>query len=188
MALEAILSILLMLGMFYVMWGAALIVYNQSKVTAGAQFAAQGALVVYDRSTYRGGYPLPGSGGDGNALIRARSAAESLMRENGQVGMAPDQFTGAVPNVSLGLFDVSCGPSISATGPGLPYASSPCVNSATSAGAAVTSVRVQTAATGSYWLLAPLSNADRGRDASDQKTAILNGLGEAISVSPEATP
>jgi hypothetical protein len=202
-ALEAILSILLMLGAFQVMWGAALIVYNQSKVWTGTQFAAHGALVVYDRSTYRGGYP-PGSGSDGGAYAKARAAAQTLLRYNAQTGMAPDQFSGTTPQVVMQGFDVNCGNSVSATSqtnPAVfanrqvsddftsPDSGGACRTSQLgSGGAAVTSVYVSAWATGSYWLLNPLGNSQRGRADSDQRTGRLAARASAISVSEEARP
>jgi hypothetical protein len=182
-ALEAIISIMLMLGAFYVMWGAALVVYNQSKVASASQFAAQGALVVYDRSTYRGGYPIPGDGTDGLAYQKASEAATSLVSIDG-AGMLPDQFgVDTPPQATVSVFAVTCGPSITGT---TPFAASACDpsggSSAATAGAQVTRVAVTTSASSGFWLLAPLSVA-----SSNQKPE-LTASAIALSAGPNASP
>jgi hypothetical protein len=203
-ALEAILSITLMIGVFYVMWGAALIVYNQSKVASAAQFASQGALVVYDRSTYRGGYPAPGDGSDGGAYDKAAAAAQSLVEINGTVGMAPDQFAPGTPTVNITGFDIACSATYPAYNAQLPggggvisnpiapptgYTTGPCentpaenANGGLDFGAQVTRVEVDTGASADFWLLSPLThNSQKSNEGLTAKAA-------ALSAGPYASP
>lgn len=97
-ALEAMLSIILLFVAFYCMWGAALVVYNQSRLNTAAQLSAQSAVVIFDRSTYRGIDP---DGLYARALNRAQKVAYSVYNEN-TCGMLPNQFTGEVPESGCG--------------------------------------------------------------------------------------
>jgi hypothetical protein len=178
-------SITLMLLAFYIMWGAALVVYNQSKVAASSQFAAQGALLVYDRSTYRGGYPTPGYGSDGGAYTKAREAAQSLVTINGSAGLAADGA--ANPVVAMTRFDINCGSSITgtvATGAAGGSEGSACVDTlASSDGAQVTRVEVDTSAAADAWLLQPFANS-----SSNAGLSFLTSRTAALSAGPNATP
>ena len=92
-ALEAMLSIVLLFCAFYCMWGVALVIYNQSRLNTAAQLASQSALLVFDRSTYRGINP---KNTYVTALNRANHVAWSVYKEN-SCGMLPDQFTAQAP-------------------------------------------------------------------------------------------
>jgi hypothetical protein len=191
-ALEALLSLMLMVIALYAMWGAAVIVYDQSKAITGVQSASQGALLVYDRSTYRGGYPYPGSGYDDGAYNKAYLAAHALLYWNSE-GLLPDPF-GASTVITDGPVDVSCGPSISGiTSIKGEYGGGSC-KSGDAESAAVTRVEVDAYAQSFLGLIAPT-----GSPRQQQGVALTNDFGQclaggrvicstAISVGPKATP
>lgn len=92
-ALEAFFSFLMMIGAFVVVWSVAVAIYNQSKLQTATQLSAQGALLVYDRETYRGqnvGFSYFA------AVGRAQNVADSLFQTNA-CGMVPDQTRGETP-------------------------------------------------------------------------------------------
>jgi hypothetical protein len=97
-ALEAILCLIFMFAAFYTMWGAALLIYNKSKLDTATQFAAHSASIIMDRAAYRGINPKNVSR---DASELANIVAINIYREN-TCGMLPDQFTGQLPNTDCG--------------------------------------------------------------------------------------
>jgi hypothetical protein len=97
-ALEAILCLIFMFVAFYTMWGAALLIYNKSKLDTATQFSAHSASIIMDRAAYRGINPKNVSR---QASILANIVAINVYREN-TCGMLPDQFTGQLPNTDCG--------------------------------------------------------------------------------------
>jgi hypothetical protein len=97
-ALEAILSIILLLGVFLVLWWSTVLVYNQSRITTSAQLSAQSALTVFDRSTYRGG-TVPAR--NVQALDRAEKIAIGIYNEN-SCGLLPNPLDGKAPASGCG--------------------------------------------------------------------------------------
>ncbi len=119
-ALEALLSIMLLGGFFIVMWSVSVAIYNQSKIQTATQFAAQGAAVIYDRETYRG---QDVGGSFAAAQEKAKSVARNLFAENacGMMGTAGDNdlpigCSGTAPttDAQAGLDElrIECAPSI----------------------------------------------------------------------------
>lgn len=132
-ALEAMLSIILMFVIFYAMWAVAGAIYDQQRLATAAQFASQAGVSVFDRSTFRSGAP---SGQLSNAVSRASQLATEVYVGNAQ-GMARDQISGTspcpsptppVPNIAgcsaqyRPTVVVSCAPAIS--GPFVPNCTS----------------------------------------------------------------
>lgn len=116
-ALEAFFSFLLMIGAFVIVWSIAVAIYNQSKLQTATQLSAQGALLVYDRETYRGHSVGPGYFA---AFGRAIDVSESLFQTNA-CGMVPDQTSGETPidcgDASSGDFklEIQCAPDLDST-------------------------------------------------------------------------
>jgi len=91
-ALEALLSIILLFIFFFVMWAVAVAIHNQSRMQTAAQLAAQGALLTYDRTAYKGQDQVRAQA----AMARSQIIARSLYAENA-CGMIPAPFTDETP-------------------------------------------------------------------------------------------
>jgi hypothetical protein len=103
-ALEGILSILLMLGAFYTMWGVAIVVYNHSRLTTATSFAAHGALTVFEREA---GYISGGDADSRNDYLclgrhQAATVSAALFHANLK-GLAKDPFTGKTPDIDTAV-------------------------------------------------------------------------------------
>lgn len=109
-ALEAILSIALMMGAFYSMWGVIVVIYNQSVLQSASRLAADGGLIAFQRrgqlKSQNREFVTASSGVDG-AINRGRSVATVLFKENSR-GMMADQFSGAVPSATPQQIDIEC--------------------------------------------------------------------------------
>lgn len=168
-ALEAILSVMLMLGAFYTMWGASIIVFNKTKLTTATQFSSRGAMVVYDDQNYRGASTVA-------QKAATYAAARTLVQVN-TLGMALDQFSGTPPvnvvpptieadngNGTSGV-TISCSPSTSVAFNGTNCTSGNKDN------AHVTRIIVRACSQSTYWLLSPLQrlrDTGSGVSAGDQ--------------------
>lgn len=176
MALEALASLILMFTALYLMWGAAVVIYDQSRVIEGVQDASQGALVVYDRSTYRGGYPIPGDGQDGGAATKAEQAASSLLYWN-SVGLLQDPF-GTSATLVPGPVNIGCGPSITGA---KPFSYTNCIDG-NSTTAAVTEIEVDAQAISFFGFINPYVSpgVNVGREQAYNITT-QNGTGGCAS-------
>lgn len=92
-ALEALLSIVLLFIFFFALWGVAVAIHNQSRMQAATQLAAQGALLTFDRNSYRG---LDVSGSTQTAREKAAGVAGKLFVANA-CGMIAAPLTQKLP-------------------------------------------------------------------------------------------
>lgn len=80
-ALEALLSLVLLFVIFYAMWSTAQVIYQQSRLNTSVQLAAQAGLLEYNRTVSRGGSgAVFGGGADPEA--QASSIATAVFEEN----------------------------------------------------------------------------------------------------------
>ena len=189
-ALETLLSVPIIFCVLMLMWSAMIVVYNQATLNTATQGAAQGAITVFDRTTYR----APGSGySNPNAL--AANAAKAIYAENSR-GMLNEQF-GSAKSKAQNADDITvqmwCSADIGAP-------ETPC---RTNEGAPVERARVFATAQSGYWLLSPLANKVQAGDSDCKKTNSdtceqgssaevsheqhsvgMNSTGNAISVGP----
>lgn len=92
-ALEALLSIVLLLAFFFIMWAVGVAIHNQSRMQTATQLAAQGALLAYDRNSYRG---VDVNGSTAAAKERATDIAGRVFVANA-CGMIAAPFVQEVP-------------------------------------------------------------------------------------------
>lgn len=88
-ALEALLSIILLLILTSVTWGLCILIFNFSIISTSTQLATQAGLLTYDRVTYRGE-------DDRESENRAAKVAAAIFREN-SCGTVRGQFGEARP-------------------------------------------------------------------------------------------
>lgn len=89
-ALEALLSIIILLFMTSVTWGICILVFNYSIISTSTQLATQSALLSYDRSSFRGV--------DNNAQEQqAQNVASKVFRQN-SCGTLRGQFGETAPD------------------------------------------------------------------------------------------
>jgi hypothetical protein len=179
-AIETLLSVPLIFMVIMMFWSGMIVVYNQSTINQATQTAAQGALTVFDRQTYRNGQTsgyLAGS----TPLQRARAAATSIFNENSR-GMLTEQFGNDKPSTALTSFTIFCGANLDDY-----QSTSPCPES----GGPLERVSITAAASSGYWLLSPVANNVAGADQGmaptadqEQHKAAMTATGDAISVGP----
>lgn len=175
--LEAILSIVLLLGALYCAWAVSLVIYNQTKLNTATQFAAQSALISYDRDTFRGAE-------ESTARIKAARVAETTLEANLR-GAFRDQFednsngmVGKITNKDTGNF-IACAPNVNE-----PASQENCSRGA--GNAQVTQVHLDTEFKGiTFWLFSAMDN-NRARNADDQQSITQYSQSNAFSFGPWA--
>jgi hypothetical protein len=197
-ALEAILCIAFMFGVLYCMWGASIVIYNQTKLNTATQFATHAALITYDRATFRG------QGGNETANVNpqtfATNVADSVFCANLR-GLAQDQSgTGnaidcptsppAIPGQGFDIdVHIICAPNA------LSIAQANAANctagdSDPAAGEQADQVTEVQTTSGlpdtTFWLLAPLSQKNFQTTAADQQSVQLGSHAQAFSFGPYA--
>lgn len=164
-ALEALLSITLILGVVVTIWSTAAVLYNLSVLSGAAKAAAEMSLIAYNRSAYRGGI-----GPESYAI--AEATAYSVMTE-GTRGLLAGRFGTRAEALPID-FQLSCAASYAE-----PFSTANCADPALSR---IEKVDVEIVSPIGILLSSPLGEGGLLGDL------ILRAHGEAFAAGPEAAP
>lgn len=169
-ALETIISVPVMIAVTIMFWAVMIVIYNQATMNYATQAAAQGALTVFDRQTYRDGQTSGYISSSGTPTTRAAAAARSIFEENSRA-MLTEQIGKASATARVTDVRILCGPNVDT-----PDNLSPCGD----VGAPLERVQVNATAESGYWLMGVVYD----RDPKQRGEAGMTSTGDAVSVAP----